>query len=266
MIEVGDYCSCQYVEDGIKVRTDIRKVIKIADGKIHLLGGIVIDADTGIEDGIERVWMKVESTQSTTCAISKAKAARKWIRAQMAIDEQAIWIHETLCNPVNGEKNRRFFNRMYPEQKLAIAQMPVSFIMDNFQKPPWCGHPYALSGCFGCKKLLDMEKMVTRSSCSDCQFFVAQGLGQLFRRLRLFAGMKIGDLNTYLDIYDYGKIEADERPATEREVAMLERLYAMPEWTYSDAEYFLLLQDPSKMNNEILSQYRLRVKQNFFRK
>lgn len=99
-----------------------------------------------------------------------------------------------------------------------------------FKQPSWCAMENALDPFFGCNSLLDIfgkRLKISADYCRKCESFRIMKDTEYLRILRLLCGIQKDDLNRYLKIQDYEKVESMQRPVTLKEVESLASLYGM---------------------------------------
>ena len=73
---------------------------------------------------------------------------------------------------------KKYFHELSQEEvdKLITDNVKLSFILDNFLHPDWCGYPEALSMDLGCWSLCDITKngiriKISEDFCKNCDCF-----------------------------------------------------------------------------------------------
>lgn len=230
-----DIIFCQFRNDQER-DYDIQVVVKVVGDRAFTNDGYKIDAQTGIEENKKfgvRIWEVVCSRNKDGYArVKEYKDAKKWHARISEFPELMIRAYRA-CMSNELADNRTFFHELDGDQYELLAAERMEHIQACYRKPVWCGHPFALSGWFGCQKLLRGQR-VDEGICRGCGCFVNPGFGEYFKRLRLISGATAKQLGSYLGIKDYKDIENGHRSATYEEIKRLIELYCLKDWYFAD--------------------------------
>lgn len=234
----GQQYFCEYVKNG-KIKRRVSKFCRVKDGVVYLKNGVEIDEATGQELGTDdvRLWNPVTDEFKARRNVEKvAYQARKWFRKIMEIDDLTVTLYRRL-NTEGTVDTRGYIHDLYVDDKRALRKQTVAFIKTHYRQPYWCGNQNALNGVFGCRKLM-FDKKVTENKCLTCEFYVRDKTYDIYRRLRLLAGLKKEDVVKFTGIEDYTKIETGERRPNGKEMTMLQNLYGVDDWSMEQIEEF----------------------------
>lgn len=251
----GTVIFCEYVEDQ-RVQYDIQTIVKIKDNFAITNDGYKINIETRTEktkSGAYRVWdILSESNYTQFASVREIKKARKWYKHIGEFDEKILEAYN-VCHPSKEDK-RPFFHELSPETYRMVIIETVDYINTHFRKPTWCGHPYALNGWFGCKRLIS-GRQISADFCQKCSCFVQPRYPDLFKRLRLLAGLPVSKVQAFIKNPRYADIEAGNLNPTPKDIEKLMCLYAVDEWNVDDA--LRLLNSPDKkLDRDFIEKYR----------
>lgn len=214
----------------------IQVVKKVEDDIAVTTDGFKVDIHTGIENNKKygvRIWEVLTSkNKSEYLKIKEFTDAKKWVKKITEFPELLIQAYRT-CNPTDMVDKRKFLHELDNDSYKLLYTEKMGYIHANFRKPIWCGHPFALSGWFGCPRLLKGRK-VTERMCQECSSFVNPKYGDYFKRLRLLAGISADQVERFLGIKDYRDLENGKRRAKAKEIESLLDLYCVNEWYFVD--------------------------------
>lgn len=199
------------------------KVKKIGPKLIYLENGKKIYRDTGIDTKGKNVWQPLEGEALHEWEVINYRLdAKKWLKRTHEDEIAAVRLYN-LMNNTKGDR-RKYYNETTQPEREALKDKKISYLRKMYRQPNWCGNQNAMLGVIGCDKIMMGEK-ITPQSCWKCNYFI-QGESPLrYHRLRVLAGLTIREINEYLGITDYDRIESGERQATTIENEMLHDLF-----------------------------------------
>lgn len=256
-----DIIFCQF-RNGQTKNYDIQAIRKIVDGIAITIDGYKVDAATGIEENKKygtRVWEVLTSKNRDEYLKTKEYIrAKKWLKKVEDFPELTIQAFKT-CTSTEESDKREFFHSLDSETFKMLYTENMASIQSSFRKPIWCGHPFALSGWFGCPRLLK-GKDLTERMCQECSCFVNPKYGDYFKRLRLIAALPIDKVGNYLGIKDYRELENGQRRAKSEEIEKLIELYCLKDWYFVDV--LKMLYTPKQERDPELDElYRTTIQQ-----
>lgn len=230
-----DIIFCEYRCDQRR-EYDIQVVEKIVGDVAVTNDGFRVDANTGVEQhkkyGI-RTWVVLSSrTKDEFLKVKEYKDAKKWLKKIGEYPDMLLAAYRT-CNATGEIDNREYFNNLESDPYRLLFTEKMGTILSQFKKPIWCGHPFALSGWFGCPRLLK-GKPVSERRCQECSCFVNPRYGDYFKRLRLITGISTERIGKYLNIKDYKELENGQRRAKADEVERALELFCIKDWYFVD--------------------------------
>lgn len=206
-----------------------------------LSNGKQIDISTGLEIGIDddRIWGVITPEIEQEIKIrEKAGKARSWIKRFISLDDKALLVYSIFKRHENESNYKTYLHNLDEKQKLALRTDTIRNIKANFDKPYWCSNDDALNGVFGCKKLLSSLK-IKESHCLHCEHYKLSRKWDIYRRLRILAGLTIKEVGVFLKINDYANIENGFRNPTNQELLMLQSLYGVDNWSVEQVLDFM---------------------------
>lgn len=214
----------------------IQVVKKIVGDTAITTDGFKVDIHTGIENNKKfgvRTWVVLTSrNKKEYLKIKEFADAKKWVKKITEFPEMLVRAYRT-CNSSDVVDRREFFHELDSDPYKLLYAEKMGYIHANFRKPVWCGHPFALSGWFGCPRLLK-GKPVSERRCQECSCFVNPRYGDYFKRLRLITGISVEKIGRYLDIKDYKELENGQRRASADEVERALELFCIKDWYFVD--------------------------------
>lgn len=258
MIQTGDIIFCKY-RDGGRCRHDIQSVVSVLGGKARTGGGLVVDAATCMEQGGShegRTWeVLTTGTWKRYVEVVELLAAERWWERIGELPDMNVAVYRA-CNMEPGKKPL-YYHELSTGERAMLHRESVEHVMRVYRRPLWCGHPFALSGCLGCGRLL-CGKILSEDSCRDCGSHVNPHYDCTFKRLRLLAGLEVPDVNRLLRTSDYESIEEGRRRPTSAEVEKLIGLYRVEGMNFGDV-LDMLHEPDSERNMELDAEYRKQV-------
>lgn len=214
----------------------IQVVKKVVGDTAVTTDGFKVDVHTGIENNKKlgvRTWVVLTSrNKDEYLKIKELSDAKKWVKKITEFPEMLVRAYHT-CNAPEAIDGREFFHELNSDPYKLLYAENMGYIHSNFRKPIWCGHPFALSGWFGCPRLLKGRK-VNERICQECSCFVNPRYGDYFKRLRLLAGISPEQVGRFLGIKDYRDVENGKRRANAKEIELLLDLYCIKDWYFAD--------------------------------
>jgi hypothetical protein len=232
---------CEYAK-GDKLLFEVGRLDKVENGVMYIVTKNrtrKVNVHTGeeLESEVFKVWLPLDSEAKIKLHRSAmAKKARKWFKKMMELDDTTLDIYKRIFNPTNIDFRREIQTISDPE-RYRLKEQSVQWVKENYKPPHWCGHPNALSGVFGCTKLMELPR-VKRGECMMCECYVEAKRYEVIRRLRMLSRVTVRQMNMYLEISDYEDIELGNREPTQKEVALINYLFAMDDWTIEEVRYF----------------------------
>lgn len=242
-------------DDGLNVKITTAEIVEISDDREYaiLSNGKKINPITGRQIGTKRYWYPMNCADESVKKYMLATKARNWFKKMLSVDEIAVNLYRKLIKKTSID-TRAYYHLMTDEAKKAINSVDISFLKDNYKQPDWCCNMNALNGCLGCEHLI-LGKVKKPQNCFFCMYFIRPRL-EKYRRLRLLMGLTIPFCNQMLGISDYAAIESGERPATQRELNIMEAMFNINSWSLDQVKtYFRTTNEGNRTSDPVYLQF-----------